>query len=304
MHKFYFNECLPQCQNQHEFIGLLSQVLTEFKNLKSDNLQIESAIITEKLPSEIFLGNIYSLQSSIENIQDGNLKRLAFSYFNKYPIGSYFNLQEQEVDDLILSDFTIEINQQPFDATNIAIVGKNSGFLFTVPLHRDLKNNELSIIAKSKDEILSVNNLFGIESNTKFIEGKIKIFSAANTSSFERLNLVLGECRYNERFKRDFQQLAQGVKDSIADEFQKARDRDLATPFFADTKIIKEVTVTGKPKCKVFELRVYTPSAVRIYFNEGNGIVYMGTIAQKSNPDQNEDIQKAYKIIHKLILTE
>jgi len=41
-----------------------------------------------------------------------------------------------------------------------------------------------------------------------------------------------------------------------------------------------------------------------IYFYEKDSTVYLASIEQKANPNQNDDILKAYNIIHKLILTE
>jgi len=73
-------------------------------------------------------------------------------------------------------------------------------------------------------------------------------------------------------------------------------------PFYPDTHIIKDVT-PEKSRCNVYELRVYTPTALRVYFNESHGKVYMASIEKKSNPNQTKDIQKAHNLLNKLILT-
>ena len=101
MHKFYFNDCLPSCSNQHEFIDCLSNTLIEFNKLTNEDLNIEKAIVTEKLPSALFLGNTYSLEDTISKIHDRSLKRLAFSYFQKYPI-RFFPHRPIRPDELVL----------------------------------------------------------------------------------------------------------------------------------------------------------------------------------------------------------
>lgn len=104
----------------------------------------------------------------------------------------------------------------------------------------------------------------------------------------------------SQRFEKDFHSLDIAVQESIINYFDKARKRGLATPFYPDTKIIKDVT-PDKSKVKVMELRVYQPVALRVYFSEYNGKVLVGNIEQKSNPNQSDDIKAAHKILEKLI---
>jgi hypothetical protein len=121
-------------------------------------------------------------------------------------------------------------------------------------------------------------------------------------SNFDKLKETLGKCIFEESFIKDFNKTAVGVQESIIQEFDKAKRRNLITPFYPDTKIIKDVTQKNF-NCKVMELRVYQPVALRVYFSELNGIVYISSIEQKSNADQNSDITKAYtnlKLLMKL----
>jgi hypothetical protein len=303
MHKFYFNDCLPKCESQYDFIQHFSKTLIEFNTLKEEgHLGIEKAIITDRLPSEIFLGNAYSLQDTIENIRDSNLKRLAFSLFNKYPIDRYFNVSEAIIEKIWSHNFGLTIDQQDYDALNIAIVGENRGFLFTVPIHNDLKQHTLSLKPKEAGDALLIHNLYGHEDNTLVIKNKIEALNAESLSIFGKLQFTLKQCIYAAHFERDFSKLSLLEQQSIIDEFEKAKGRGLITPFFPDTKIIKDVT-PNNPKCKVLELRVYAPTALRVYFNETVDNVFLSSICLKSNPDQSSDIKKAHGILHKLILT-
>ena len=80
MSRFYFNDCLPQCNEQSVFVHALSNTVQAFHSI-AENLNLEKAIVTEKLPSAMFLDNNYSLNDTISKIKDGALRTLAYAYF-------------------------------------------------------------------------------------------------------------------------------------------------------------------------------------------------------------------------------
>jgi hypothetical protein len=127
-----------------------------------------------------------------------------------------------------------------------------------------------------------------------------KTWCNSHKSNFDKLKDILGSTVYNKNFVNNFSGFSSDVQISIIEEFKKAKRRKLMTPFFPDTKIIKDVT-SNNHNVKVMELRVYHPMAIRVYFNESAEVVYLASIEQKSNPNQNDDIQKAYKILISLI---
>ncbi len=159
MHKFYFNDCLPPCSNQYEFITHLSKTLVEFNKLTTEDLNIEKAIVTEKLPSELFLGNTYSLEDTISKIGDGSLKRLAFSYFQRYPVEAHFKLNEAIIEQLLTIDYFLPINKYNHTALNLALVHENKGFIFTSALHNDLKQHVLCLKPQIEAPDLEIDNL-------------------------------------------------------------------------------------------------------------------------------------------------
>lgn len=306
MHRFYFNDCLPVCSNQHEFISCLEKTLIEFNKLASEDINIEKAIITEKLPSAMLLGNRYSLEDSINKISDTSLKRLAFYYFQKYPIDAYFSLEDDVIDRLLTLNYGVNINKRSFIAINLAMVHQNNGFVFTTALHDDLKQHLLCLkphlSLKVEEPNLEIHNLFGEEGNTRIIREKIVSLNNLNLSNIENLKQVLGDFIFSSKFERDFSGLSDAEQTSIIDDFKKAKERKLLSPFYPDTKIIKDVT-PDKPKCNVYELRVYTPTALRVYFNEYNGKVFVASIGFKGSTKQSEDIKKAHTTLNKIILT-
>lgn len=119
-------------------------------------------------------------------------------------------------------------------------------------------------------------------------------------SNFEKLKTILGDCTFHADFEKDFENLAKDVQNSIIEGFLKAKNRNLLSPFYPDTKIIKDVTPSNS-QYKVLELRIYAPVAIRVYFNESNAKVSVASIEQKSNPNQSDDIQKAAKILKNII---
>ena len=302
MHQFYFNDCLPPCSNQHDFISCLSETLIEFNKLTDKDLGIEKAIVTEKLPSKLLLGNAYTLEDALKEITDRNLKRLAFTYFNKYPVDFYFQLEDEAIERVFDKNYSLTINNYAHNALNVAMVAEKGGFLFTVGLHTDLKRDSFELVAQVDGSNLMIDNLYGFAANTTVIEAKIESLNAVNLSNIERLKRVLGNFIFSTNFEKDFLKLSLAEQNSIIEDFEKAKRRGLLSPFYPDTKIIKDVT-PNNPKCNVYELRVYRPTALRVYFNEFNDKVFVANIGFKGDTDQNDDIKKAHSTLHKLILT-
>lgn len=127
-----------------------------------------------------------------------------------------------------------------------------------------------------------------------------KEFCFISSTNLERLKQELGDCILSKQFKKDFLQFKDLTQLAIIDDFVKAKNRGLKTPFSPDTKIISDVTNNKSHTVNIYELRVYTPIALRVYFNETNGVVKLASIEQKSNPNQSNDINSAHRIIKEL----
>lgn len=148
-----------------------------------------------------------------------------------------------------------------------------------------------------------INGFLGIDFNGQEIKAHKKVVDLDSylkwiqfyQTNFEQLTAFLGSSVITKNFEKNYSLLSSDAQESIKDEFEKAAKRNLATRFYPDTKIIKVVSVSKK--CTVYELRVYQPVALRVYFNEIGDTVYLASIEHKSNPDQNEDIKKAEKLL-------
>ncbi|MCC7317678.1 MAG: hypothetical protein IT219_04055 [Bacteroidales bacterium] len=119
-------------------------------------------------------------------------------------------------------------------------------------------------------------------------------------STFNKLLSVLGTCHFSNNFEKDFSALSTDLQNAILQDFIRAKDRQLPTPFYPDTSLIKDVSPNNYTH-KVMELRIYHPVAVRVYFNESQGKVFLSSIEHKANPNQNTDINNAHRIITTLI---
>jgi hypothetical protein len=151
-----------------------------------------------------------------------------------------------------------------------------------------------------------VNGFLGIDFEDQAIPEHKKIVDSAAYSNWiryyqshlEQLTAFLGKCKITTRFKKSYVALSLEAQKSINEYFEKAAKRNLPTRFYPDTKIVKEVSISKK--CTVMELRIYHPIDLRVYFNEMDDIVYLASIEPKSNPDQNEDIRNAEKLLNHL----
>jgi hypothetical protein len=298
MHKFFFNnEILPPYENMNDFVRLFSMTLHEYEALVSnERLNVSKGIITEKLPSETTLGH-FSLSEVIESLNNKDLRELAYAYFTKYPIDNHFKIDREE--HFLEQNYTFTIEKNIYETLYLAYVSDYNGVIFTVPTHDLLRQNILTLKAND-DTLIQVNNLYGNEENTQFIAHHLAELNKTQLSLFDRLLAELDNPVYPSSFKKSFLDLHISEQESIVELFIRAKERGLKTPFAPDTKIIKDVTPSNTKSGSVYELRVYSPTALRVYFQETSEKVYLATIEKKSNPNQSRDIIKADNTIFKL----
>lgn len=307
MHNFYFNECLPVAAvSTNDLVQLLIKTINEYESLVKKNKGVDRNII---LASETEKINICdsNLKNVILSIPDKNreARALAFSYFTKYPIQNH--LQSVDFDDKILEE---EYQFETLDATNLAVASFNNCFLFTVAVADSIKKNSLQLAGKT--EQLTIDNLFGETPNTLYIETQIDKINAKGLELFEQLKASLKNPIYAQTFEKAFKSESIDVQESIIYNFTEAPKRELATPYFPDNRkggLIKDVTPDhNSKKAKVYELRVYSPVALRVYFFELNEKIYLSSIGykneyKKKNSAQSKDINRALINIDKLIKT-
>ncbi|MFA5649843.1 MAG: hypothetical protein WC914_01695 [Proteiniphilum sp.] len=112
-------------------------------------------------------------------------------------------------------------------------------------------------------------------------------------SGFEKIVSRFPNVRYTNKFQKTFNELSNEVQNSIVRKLNDAIAQNCINQ--PNGILVKEVSLSGR--CKVLEIRVYSPVALRVYFNFENDIVSFASIEQKSNPDQNEDIRNAERLL-------
>lgn len=296
MHKFYFNECIPPSDiSINDCAKALIETIKEYEALVKKNIGVDRGIILTNITDEIIIcqHNLKSIISSIPD-KDRAVRTLAFSYFTKFPISDY--LKSTDFDDKIVEE---EYQFETEDATNLAIAKFNNCFLFSLAVTSLLEKNDLQLIGNT--ELLTINNLFGKPSNTTYIESLINEINEEGLGLFERLKATLTNSIYTSTFEKAFKSESSDVQKSIIEMFAHARGRGLATPYYPDTKIIKDVTPdNNNKKARVYELRVYQPKALRVYFFEFENTVFISKLEYKASYKEEGSSAQAKDITREL----
>ena len=302
MFQFCFNDCIPKDGTNDGLVSHLSETLTHYDTIKRKFTTSIDGIITDRYPSDLILNNSqFSLANCIGQLSR-ELKKIALSNFNKYPIDNYYALND--IDSLLERGYSIEINANPLDALNAKIVEENGGILFTLPIHDDLKKNRLTITDKEKLTV-EVLNQYGGDINSEYISDYIKADIIKRLDGFTKLLAMVGDCKHNDRFQRDFATLNHATQTFLLKEIEHAINRNAFTRFYPDDKLIKDVTPDDERKIKVFELRIFSPVAIRMYFYETPTKIYFGSIEGKPKKKvQDSDILNAVSIIKEIISLE
>jgi hypothetical protein len=112
-------------------------------------------------------------------------------------------------------------------------------------------------------------------------------------SKQEILEQTLGKIVASNKFFKDFNSYGLDIQQEIISKFKEAISRNFINN--PDSKIISNVS--NSSKAIVLELRIYNPVAIRVYFNYSDDCYYLASIENKSNPNQNEDIKSAEKLL-------
>lgn len=299
---FCFNDCVPMGHTKHRLVEHLTATLTHFDSIKRKFPDNVDGIVTSKYPSDLMFNNLeFSLRDCIQMLSR-ELRIIAYSNFNKYPVDNFYDLTD--VDGLLEREFSIVIDQVSYDGLNAKIVQENNGILFTLAVHIDLRRNEIEI-CDDKKHVHPVINQFGEQNNTDFITARIERDLIQRLGAFEKLCAIVGSCCFTNRFKKSFDTLTSASQQAIIRAIENAIKRKARTRFYPDDSLIKDVTPDSESEIKVFELRIFNPAAIRMYFFETPSIVYFGGIEGKPKKKvQDADILNAKSVIKELVITQ
>lgn len=219
MNYFYFNECIPRTESYMQYTVCLENSLREYYKLKSKHQSIDG-IVTEKQPADIGLCSNFTLKDCILSLKDRDLKRLALKIFTKFPIESF--MSDEHTNKLLENEYKLEINHTSYDALNLALTSLCGGILFTLALHEDLSCSPLPLYGNQGDSIL-LENLYGTSDNSDYLSTIISEKENANATNLVKLKAVLGECKFSDRFEKEFESMSFAVQQAILEHFQRAK---------------------------------------------------------------------------------
>ncbi|WP_294593502.1 hypothetical protein [uncultured Bacteroides sp.] len=297
MNVFYFNECLPS-QFNGSLQTVFETIIREFNRLTRDkNLKIEKAIITHKIPSEILVCNT-NLKKLIDSCNDKELKKIALSYFIKYPIDYYYQIDDIFTDE----DLAIKYEFNELDATNLIIAHKMSWFLLSLPLCNLLKQD--LIIVKSGTQQTQIHNWYG--NNNSYITHHIAESIGSREKNITNLQYCFGnkDCVMSDTFISDYLASPISAQELIIDKFIDAINAHLLFPAKHDDNLVK--TCKGIGNEATYELRSKALGGIRVYFSCNETCIYiggMGTKATSVGKEQTADICRASNEISKIKAT-
>ncbi|WP_072545606.1 type II toxin-antitoxin system RelE/ParE family toxin [Mediterranea massiliensis] len=287
MVNFIFNDCIPYNMSLNDYAGALHNTLLAYKEV---NKEFDSCVVLAKNQDEQILSKTISLKQCILQIQDSSERIFALRLFNKYPIRTIFD-ENSNAEWLVNNDFKVIVCNEEKDATNLALATRGNGMSFTLGVCEDLLKDQLEL--KGQDEICNIDNLYGTQSNTEYIITRIRELNEKSKSLLERVQDIIG-CTViiRDTFKDDFQKISMDKQYSIFDKFKTAAQRNILHPIKADEKIIKDVTPNNGKKGPMYELRIFSPAVLRVYFTQKDETIILIDLGGKNS--QNLDISRAY----------
>ncbi|OUD13933.1 hypothetical protein [Thioflexithrix psekupsensis] len=250
------------------------------------------------MPEQLSLGK-FSLAEAIDKLENKDLKRLAYAYFIKYPIEKFCLIDEEK---LLEQDYFFLAETGEKKVLYLLQIARQNGLLLSVALSDDLKINQLELVNRDRSEKLFINNLFCAEKesefkcNVSFIEDYIQNQTFCNANFLSKIELLLN-AKFSSKFEKAFSLLSNDEKESIFNLFERAKCEGFL--LYPNKQMVKDVS--PDEKTKVYELRVYTPVALRVYFYATAEKVFIASLEKKSNPNQSEDIKNAAKLLAKMV---
>lgn len=299
---FFFNDCIPNTYDKFSLTQCLEQTLREYNDIKkSYPTEVDGIITSNSILNFILNKENHSLADCIASMDNKDLRTLAYRIFLKYPIEKYSS--EINEDELLTKEYSIRVSGTTHTAINPVIVSINNGILFTLGLHNDLRKDILTISSNTTATV-DVNNLFGLEINTTYIKKIVKQSLTDKLGNFDKFLDLIGANTYSSRFASGFENTTLQVQASILEHVKAAINRNGSSIFFADGSLIKDVTPENFD-FRIFELRIFSPVAYRVYFYEAVDKIYLALIEKKpANKKQSIHIAAAASTIKQMVLLE
>lgn len=284
---FFFNDCLPNNRNIEEYSLALHNTILAYKELSKKH---EICVVASDNQDCLQLAPLITLKLCILDIKNKEERTYALRMFNKYPIGKFCD-DSQATEWLLNENFKISIDGSNKDAINLALTAYSNGMLFSLGLCDDLRSNKLNLSGEKED--CEIYNLYGEYSNTEYIDEELNSINESGKSLLEKIKEEIGgDVHVRETFIEDFNRIIPYKQKSILDKFSQVSKYKKLHPIYVDNKNIKDVTPTNGKKGPMYELRIFSPCVLRVYFTQKEQIFILIDIGDKN--DQDSDINRAY----------
>jgi len=295
MKYFFFNGCIPKDKEAFDYSKALSVLVIGYRTLKKTLGELPP-IISVDVPNGITLKDGYPLSECIKDLKDHDLKNLAFSIFSHSPSYRFFD-EDTFAEDVVANKYALTIEGHDYDGTNIAIAKFNDSFLFTLGVCDDLKSDRLCVNSLVADRSFRIENFHGEEANVRFIESLFNNARDEELSLMEKIGKLLQGCVWTTRFAKDFRNLPHKQQQSVLESFEYAEKLGILKPIMPDNVLIKDVSNEHSNKrSRLYELRIGSPVAMRVYFTVVDGGTRLLLIGRKSS-GQSEDIKIAHGML-------
>lgn len=225
-------------------------------------------------------GDNYDWSEYLEYISDPYTRGLAYRLLttqNQYPV---------EEDELVnFSAYTVINNVRNNDPYGYISAFLSKGFLFTVPVFDEFKSDFLIFYRSDIGSSNKVDSFYG--ENSYYALQVLEERRIASLSFLEFLKEQINAV-WDKNFESAYNKLTLEQQKAIVDAFSEAKN----SSFKAQKKggPVKDVT-TDKGKHKLYELKVFSPTAIRVYFALIDTEVKILSLGFKSK--QSDDIKNA-----------
>lgn len=302
MPQVYFNSCYQSAHAVQELAVALNSCLREYKRLKERLGDHLSGVVTAKVLAETLVSTVPANLGEVVSFLPRDMRQYAYSLFRKYPLEDYLIVPEEVEDDLGQNDYFLVVETVSYPAFDLKLVHSLKGVSMTLNTGVDLAKDHLEVVCHVPEGVDFVDNLYGETSNTDRLALKIETDIAAELPVFEKLLFEFGEPHVNERFEKQFSAFSKDVQDVILREVTGAKDRPLPGTFDADDALVKQLKGEQAKKYNLRELRVHQPKAVRLYFAELEGEIYLASVMKKpSDKTQSNHINTAAGTVGRMV---
>lgn len=237
-------------------------------------------MVIDKMPSEYKIAANLSLKDMMIGLNDKDMRRFAYSIFNKYPIEDYYSEDDVFADEL--PDYKL------YDKSGLNVYAASvSGFVTTSLPIDGYKEDELRL-EDNDGNYFNVHNYYG--GNGHVIELYLPNEESAKTYIERLKGLIEGKIRVSEEFEIAYKESGEETQRLIYSAFESAHGARLLFPCKSDKKRMKKFDIDKNKS--VYELRALAEAGFRVIVDVIDGELRVALFYTKAEANSKKG-QKA-----------